>query len=69
MEVVAEDSDSIRMQFLHALLRDAGIEAVLLDAHAASLGLGIVSQRLAVRGEDARAARRLLADADALWNG
>jgi len=66
MQVVAQDTDAVRMQFLAALLRDAGVEAVLLDAHAASLGLGIVAQRLAVRAEDAALARRLLADADAL---
>jgi hypothetical protein len=66
MQVVAQDTDAVRMQFLAALLRDAGVEAVLLDAQAASLGLGIVAQRLAVRAEDAALARRLLADADAL---
>lgn len=64
MQVVAEDTDAVRMLFLHALLRDAGVEAVLLDAHTASLGLGIVTQRLAVRQEDAERAARLLADAD-----
>jgi hypothetical protein len=64
MQVVAEDTDTIRMQFLLAILRDAGVEAVLLDAHMASLGLGVVTQRLAVRREDADRAARLLADAD-----
>ena len=64
MQVVAQDTDAVRMQFLAALLRDAGVEAVLLDAHMASLGLGVVAQRLAVRAEDAVRARALLADAD-----
>jgi hypothetical protein len=40
------------------------VEAVLLDAHMASLGLGVVTQRLAVRREDADRAARLLADAN-----
>lgn len=64
MQVVAQSTDPVRMQFLAALLRDAGIEAVLLDAHVASLGLSIMPQRLAVSAEDAAAARLLLADAD-----
>ncbi|UPY35372.1 DUF2007 domain-containing protein [Sediminicoccus sp. KRV36] len=63
MEVVAADADPIRMQFLASLLRDAGIEAVLLDRNLAGLGLAIFPQRLAVRGEDAARARRLLSEA------
>jgi hypothetical protein len=63
MEVVAKDADPIRMQFLAALLRDAGIEVVMLDAHLAGLGLAVFPQRLAVRGEDGPRARRVLADA------
>jgi len=60
VEVVASDSDPIRMSFLASLLRDAGIEAVLLDSNLSGLGLAIFPQRLAVRGEDAARARRLL---------
>jgi len=60
VEVVASDSDPIRMSFLASLLRDAGIEAVLLDRNLSGLGLAIFPQRLAVRGEDAARARRLL---------
>ena len=63
MDVVVADADPIRMQFLAALLRDAGIEAVLLDRNLAGLGLAIFPQRLAVHGEDAARARRLLKDA------
>ncbi|MBX9750303.1 MAG: DUF2007 domain-containing protein [Roseococcus sp.] len=63
MEVVVADPDPIRMQFLAALLRDAGIEAVLLDRNLAGLGLAIFPQRLAVSGEDAARARRLLKEA------
>jgi hypothetical protein len=64
MDVVACDADPIRMQFLAALLRDAGIEAVMLDRGLAGLGLAIFPQRLAVRAEDADRARRLLREAD-----
>jgi Putative prokaryotic signal transducing protein len=63
MEVVAADPDPIRMQFLASLLRDAGIEAVLLDRNLAGLGLAIFPQRLAVRAEDAMRALRVLNEA------
>lgn len=63
MEVVAADPDSIRMQFLASLLRDAGIEAELLDRNLAGLGLAIFPQRLAVRDKDAARARQILRDA------
>lgn len=63
MEVVAADPDPVRMQFLAALLRDAGIEAVLLDRSLSGLGLAIFPQRLAVRAEDAARAQRLLKEA------
>ncbi len=63
MEVVAADPDPIRMQFLASLLRDAGIEPVMLDSNLAGLGLAIFPQRLAVRGEDAARARHLLREA------
>jgi hypothetical protein len=36
---------------------------VLLDQQLAALGPGVFPQRLAVRGEDAARARRILADA------
>jgi hypothetical protein len=61
--VVAEGVEPVRMQFLAALLRDAGIEAVLLDAHLAGLGLAVFPQRLAVRSEDAARAKRVFTDA------
>ncbi|MDB5415868.1 MAG: hypothetical protein JWR10_4203 [Rubritepida sp.] len=62
MEVIAEDADPIRMQFLASLLRDAGIEAVLLDQNLAGLGLAIFPRRLAVSAANAIRARRLLKD-------
>ncbi|MBS7811357.1 putative signal transducing protein [Roseococcus pinisoli] len=63
MNVVAEDADPIRIQFLAALLRDAGIEAVQLDHNVVGLGLSIFPRRLAVAAEHAGRARRLLRDA------
>lgn len=63
MEVIAADADPVRMQFLASLLRDAGIDAVLLDQNLSGLGLAIFPQRLAVRVEDGARARRLLREA------
>jgi len=63
MEVIAADGDLVRMQFLAALLRDAGIEVIMLDANLAGLGLAMFPQRLAVRTEDGARARRVLTDA------
>ncbi|MFL1461908.1 putative signal transducing protein [Roseococcus sp. DSY-14] len=64
MQVVAEGLDAVRLLFLRAVLADAGIAAVLLDANTAALGLGVVPARLAVAEADAARARRILADAD-----
>lgn len=65
MEVVARTSCPVRIGFLAALLRDAGIEAIILDQHIAAIegGIGAFPRRLAVRADDASRARRLLRDA------
>jgi hypothetical protein len=65
MQVVASDSSLLRMQFLAALLRDAGIECVLLDEHISAVegSIGAFPRRLAVRAEDAERALRLLREA------
>lgn len=65
MLVVATIVEPVRLGFLQALLRDAGIEAVVLDAHVSAVegGIGAFPRRLAVRAEDGAAARRVLAEA------
>ncbi len=65
MQVVAVGSDPVRMSFLAALLADAGIETVLLDAHISAIegGIGAFPRRLAVHSDDAARARRILAEA------
>lgn len=62
MEVVAASPDPVRIGFLAALLRDAGIACVVLDAHISALegGIGAFPRRLAVAAEDAWRARRVL---------
>ncbi len=65
MRVVASTNNLVRLSFLQALLRDAGIEPLLLDAHvsAAEGGIGAFPRRLAVRAHDAAAARAVLREA------
>ncbi|MCO6419217.1 DUF2007 domain-containing protein [Siccirubricoccus sp. KC 17139] len=65
MRVVAESQDPIRISFLQALLADAGIPSLVLDAHISALegGIGAFPRRLAVAAEDLARARRLLAEA------
>jgi Putative prokaryotic signal transducing protein len=68
MQVVATTNDWVRLSFLSALLRDAGIEPVVLDAHVAATegSIGAIPRRLAVATEDARQALRVLREAGEL---
>lgn len=65
MRTVLATNDPVRLSFLAALLRDAGIECVLLDGHVSSVegSIGAFPRRLAVLAEDERQARRILAEA------
>ena len=65
MRVLIRSTNPIRLGFLQALLKDAGIESVLLDQHISAVegGIGAFPRRLAVRDEDATAAERILRDA------
>lgn len=65
MHVVAVSNDLVRISFLIALLSDARIEAVLLDAHVSATegSIGAIPRRLAVAMEDAAAAQRILREA------
>ena len=65
MEVVAASPDPVRISFVAALLRDAGIACTVLDAHISAVegGIGAFPRRLAVPREDAAAARRVLREA------
>lgn len=65
MEVLLRSNDPVRLGFLLCLLRDAGIEAVLLDTHISAVegGIGAFPRRLAVTDEDASRARRVLMEA------
>lgn len=65
MRTVAMTNDPVRLSFLHALLRDAGIAAVLLDTHVSAVegSIGAIPRRLAVLDRDWPLAQRVLAEA------
>ena len=66
MHVVAISNNLVRLSFLTALLRDAGIDSVLLDGHASAVdgSIGAVPRRLVVADSDGSRATRVLAEAD-----
>ena len=65
MEVLLATNDPVRLSFVTALLAEAGIEAIVLDAWMSALegSIGAIPRRLAVAADDAIRARRLLRDA------
>jgi hypothetical protein len=65
MRTLTSSNNLIRLNFLSALLRDAGIEPVLLDAHVSAVegSIGAIPRRLAVAEADEAHARRVLQEA------
>ena len=65
MHVIATTNDPVRISFLLALLRDAGIEPMVLDAFVSATegSIGAIPRRIAVLEEDAAPALRVLRDA------
>ena len=65
MHVVVKTNDPVRLSFLQALLLDAGIAAVVLDAHVSAMegSIGAIPRRLAVPADDGAAALRILREA------
>ena len=65
MRVIATSNNAVRLSFLTALLADAGIETVLLDAHASIMdgSIGAIPRRLCVATDDEDRARQVLRDA------
>ncbi len=65
MRIVAVSNDLVRLSFLGALLRDAGIGSVVLDGHVSAVegSIGAIPRRLAVAENDEHRARRVLAEA------
>ncbi len=65
MRVIATSNNAVRLSFLTALLADAGIETILLDAHASVMdgSIGAIPRRLCVGTADEDRAKRVLLDA------
>ena len=65
MRIVATSNNLVHLNFLTALLRDAGIECVLLDQYVSAVegSIGAIPRRLAVSTEDESQARRVLREA------
>ena len=65
MRVIATTNDPVRLSFLRVLLADAGIEALLLDAHVSAMegSIGAIPRRLMVEDRDEYRARRVLREA------
>jgi hypothetical protein len=65
MRVVATTNNAVRLSFLLALLRDGGVDAVVLDAHAAAVegSIGAIPRRVAVPDDQHPQALRVLAEA------
>jgi hypothetical protein len=69
MQVLVRSNDPVRLSFLLALLRDAGIDADLLDQQMSVVegSIGAIQRRLVVADDDASRARRVLQEAGEAW--
>jgi len=65
VRVLAMSNDPVRLSFLMALLEDAGIAAIVLDAHTSAVegSIGAIPRRLMVAAEDEWRARQVLKEA------
>jgi len=62
MQELLRTNDFVRLSWLEAVLADAGIEAVVLDAHTSVMegSIGAIPRRLMVLERDEARARRIL---------
>ena len=65
MHVVLVTNDLVRLSFLTCLLRDAGVEATVLDNQVSTVegSIGAIPRRLVVASEDRVQAMRVLREA------
>ena len=70
MHELVRTNDLVRISFLLALLRDAGIQADVLDGHISIMegSIGAFGRRLVVAEEDVMQARRVLREAGEAWS-
>ena len=66
MEELIRTNDLVLISFVEALLRDAGIEALVVDQNMSVIegSLGVLPRRVLVPSDRAAEARKLLTDAD-----
>lgn len=66
MRALVETNDPVLLSFIEALLRDAEIEAVVLDTNMSAVegSIGIFPRRLLVADRDLAEARRVLIESD-----
>tara|TARA_B100000575_G_scaffold291854_1_gene298753 strand:+ start:1566 stop:1781 length:216 start_codon:yes stop_codon:yes gene_type:complete len=70
MVTILRTTNTVRLSFLQALLRDAGIHAEVFDGNISALeaGIGAFPRRLVVNGALKVAARHVLAQAEELYD-
>ena len=66
MKELLRTNDPVRLSFLEALLKDSGIESLVLDHHTSLVegSIGAIPRRLMVAEGDHSRARLLIADAE-----
>ncbi len=66
MEELIRTNNPVSISFIQSLLKDSGIEYVLLDTHMSIMdgSLGILPQRIMVTSDDLVTAQKILRDAD-----
>ncbi len=66
MKELLRTNDMIRLSWLSALLRDAGIDAIVLDGHASVVegSVNAIQRRIMVFDDHWQEARQVLEDAD-----
>lgn len=70
MRELLRTNDPVLLTFVEALLRDAGIGALVADTHISAIegSIGILPRRVLVSEDDLNRAARLMTDADlAAW--
>lgn len=65
MRAIMKTNDPVRLSFLAALLQDAGIECMVLDAYASAVegSIGAIPRRLMVAEDDMARALEVLREA------
>ena len=65
LQILVVTNNLVRLSFLTSLLRDAGIETLVLDGHASAVegSIGAIPRRLMVASDDFSRASRVLAEA------